>query len=110
MDKRGFTLIETIIAILLMAILGLMAAQVASTAFRGTAESVKTVQDLATATSIMEKAAALATKAYSEGTALTPDLFSAAGTGIAVSTWSQNGISALLVTVTVNDVELAHVF
>ena len=46
MNARGFTLIEAIVAIILMAIMGFMAAQPIATALRGSAESAGQIRNL----------------------------------------------------------------
>ena len=55
MNARGFTLIETILAIILMSILGFMAAQLISASLRGSAESARQVTDLTNAATAMEQ-------------------------------------------------------
>ena len=70
MNQRGFTLIEIIITIVLMAILGFMAAQLLSTTLRGSAESAQMAKDLSEATSAMEQCIAFFnTQAMQEKTA-----------------------------------------
>lgn len=54
MNQRGFTLIEVIVTIILMAVMGFMAAQLLSTTLRGTAQGVQTARDLNNAVSAME--------------------------------------------------------
>ncbi len=55
MNARGFTLIEIIVTIILMAIMGFMAAQLIATTLRGSAESAGQVRELAEATSALEE-------------------------------------------------------
>ena len=55
MNARGFTLIEAIVAIILMAIMGFMAAQPIATALRGSAESAGQIRDLTEAASVLEE-------------------------------------------------------
>lgn len=53
MNARGFTLIEIIVTIILMAIMGFMAAQLIATTLRGSAESAGQIKDLTEATSTL---------------------------------------------------------
>ena len=55
MNARGFTLIEIIVTIILMAIMGFMAAQLIATTLRGSAESAGQIKDLTEATSTLEE-------------------------------------------------------
>ena len=55
MNARGFTLIEIIVTIILMAIMGFMAAQLIATTLRGSAESAGQIKDLTEATSALEE-------------------------------------------------------
>ena len=55
MNARGFTLIEIIVTIILMAIMGFMAAQLIATTLRGSAESAGHIKDLTEATSALEE-------------------------------------------------------
>lgn len=55
MNARGFTLIEIIVAIIVMAIMGFMTAQLIATTLRGSAESARQVRDLTEATSVLEE-------------------------------------------------------
>lgn len=55
MNARGFTLIEIIVTIILMAIMGFIAAQLIATTLRGSAESAGQIKDLTEATSALEE-------------------------------------------------------
>lgn len=55
MNARGFTLIEIIVTIIIMAIMGFMAAQLIATTLRGSAESARQVRDLTEAASVLEE-------------------------------------------------------
>ena len=55
MNARGFTLIEIIVTIILMAIMGFMAAQLIATTLRGSAESAGQIESLTEATSTLEE-------------------------------------------------------
>ena len=62
MNARGFTLIEIIVTIILMAIMGFMAAQLIATTLRGSAESAGQIKDLTEATSTLEECIAYLNK------------------------------------------------
>ena len=71
MNARGFTLIEIIVTIILMAIMGFMAAQLIATTLRGSAESAGQIKDLTEATSTLEECIAyLNTEAMQQKAAL----------------------------------------
>lgn len=115
MSMRGFTLIEAIVTIVILSIMGFMAAQLLSTTLRGTAESTAQVADLANATSAMEQiAAAINTETLlaAEADTRVKAVKTASG-ALTVSatvdarTFSGNNI---LVTVTSGAVELSRVF
>lgn len=119
MKARGFTLIETILAIILMSILGFMAAQLVSTSLRGSAESARQVTDLANAASAMEQIlAALNTETSleAEASSRVKDV-EAAQKGLSVTATVQavpfpydDSGNAILVTVSSGAVELSRVF
>ena len=116
MNKRGFTLIESILTIVLMAVLGFMAAQRLSTSLRGSAESVAQVEALSEAVSGMEECIAFfnteamldktpsqrlaEAQAFAKGREMTAQAWTAPGCGTA----------NVLVTVKRGAVELSRVF
>ena len=115
MSMRGFTLIEAIVTIVILSIMGFMAAQLLSTTLRGTAESTAQVTDLANATSAMEQiAAAINTETLLAAEADTR--VKAVGTAARKLTVSASASAAafsgntILVTVTSGAVELSRVF
>ena len=116
MNQRGFTLIEIIITIVLMAILGFMAAQLLSTTLRGSAESAQMAKDLSEATSAMEQCIAFFnTQAMQEKDAAQRIEASKAEReklGAEASAWTPPGgtIANVLITVKRGSVELSRVF
>lgn len=117
MNERGFTLIESILAIVLMAVLGFMAAQLLSTSLRGSAESVGQVEALSEAVSVMEECVAffnteaMLEKSPSERLAAAQD-FAEGHEAVAAEAWSAPGCKTanVLVTVKRGAVELYRVF
>lgn len=118
MNARGFTLIEIIVTIVLMAIMGFMAAQLIATTLRGSAESARQVSDLAGATSVMEECIAfLNTETMQKKTAgeLADDTAFKAflkEKQASSATWKPDNCEAynLLITVKRGSVELSRAF
>lgn len=116
MNERGFTLIESILTIVLMAVLGFMAAQLLSTSLRGSAESVGQVEALSEAVSVMEECVAFFnTEAMLDKTPserLTEAQAFAKGREATAQAWTAPGCNTANVRVTVRRgaVELSRVF
>lgn len=116
MKERGFTLIEIILTIMVMAVLGFMAAQLLSTSLRGSAESVGQVQDLSEAASVMEECVALFNKetlidASVDERSAAAQSFAKDREGVTVNPWPEKDKATnVLVTVKRGVVELSRVF
>lgn len=116
MKERGFTLIEIILTIMVMAVLGFMAAQVLSTSLRGSAESVGQVRDLSEAASVMEECVAFFNTetlldASVEERRKAAQSFAKDREGVDVVPWPETGeYTNVLITVTRGVVELSRVF
>lgn len=113
MNERGFTLIESILTIVLMAVLGFMAAQLLSTSLRGSAESVGQVKALSEAVSVMEEyvaffnTEAMLDKSAAQRLAAAKEEF---GDSLKAEEWPHDSKTNVLVTVKVGTVELSRVF
>lgn len=118
-NARGFTLIEIIVTIILMAIMGFMAAQLIATTLRGSAESAGQIKDLTEATSTLEECIAyLNTEAMQQKAA--SDLIKDKGLEALLETqdkrelWHPDGCPScpdnLLLTVKRGSVELSRAF
>ena len=119
MNARGFTLIEIIVTIILMAIMGFMAAQLIATTLRGSAESAGQIKDLTEATSTLEECIAyLNTEAMQQKAA--SDLITDKGLEALLEAqdkrelWHPDGCPScpdnLLITVKRGSVELSRAF
>ena len=119
MNARGFTLIEIIVTIILMAIMGFMAAQLIATTLRGSAESAGQIKDLTEATSALEECIAyLNTEAMQQKAA--SDLITDKGLEALLEAqdkrelWHPDGCPScpdnLLITVKRGSVELSRAF
>ena len=115
MNERGFTLLESILTIVLMAVLGFMAAQLLSTSLRGSAESVGQVEALSEAVSVMEECVAFFnTEAMLDKSAAQRREAAEAefGDSLKAEEWTAPGCGTANVRVTVKrgSVELSRVF
>lgn len=119
MNARGFTIIEIIVTIILMAIMGFMAAQLIATTLRGSAESAGQIKDLMEATSTLEECIAyLNTETMQQKAA--NDLITDKGLEALLEAqdkrelWHPDGCSScpnnLLITVKRGSVELSRAF